>query len=387
MPFTDSDGCRHYWRLEGNDERPVLLLSHSLGLDHGMWDPQTADFAPHFRVLRYDIRGHGASDTTGGDYTIEQLARDVLAIADAAGARRFAFCGLSLGGMVGQWLAANAPDRVTHLVLANTSPRLTDPSHMEARRTAVLERGMPAIADVVMGRFFSPAVLARRPPAVDWARRTLLACNPAGYAGCCAAIRDMDQVGLLGRISAPALVISGDLDVAMPWDAHGDVLARAVPNAAALRLPAAHISNLERPRTFSTAVLEFLLPKAGNVQEAGTQIRRAVLGDAHVDRSLEGTTDFTREFQNLIAGFPWGTIWTRPGLDVRTRRLLVLATTAALGRWEEFRLHVRTGLAAELEPPDLKEVLLQVAAYAGVPAANTAFHIAAEELPKVPRLP
>jgi 3-oxoadipate enol-lactonase/4-carboxymuconolactone decarboxylase len=276
---------------------------------------------------------------------------------------------------------------VTHLVLANTSARLTDPSQMEVRRTAVLEHGMPAIAEMVMGRFFAPDVLARRPPAVDWARRTLLACNPAGYAGCCAAIRDLDQVALLGRVTAPTLVISGDLDVAMPWDGHGEVLARRIPNAAALRLPAAHISNLERPRTFSTAVLEFLLPKCADVQEAGMRVRRAVLGNAHVDRSLEGTTDFTREFQNLIAGFPWGTIWTRPGLDVRTRRLLVLATTAALGRWEEFRLHVRTGLAAELEPSDLKEVLLQVAAYAGVPAANTAFTVAAEELPRVPKLP
>ena len=108
-------------------------------------------------------------------------------------------------------------------------------------------------------------------------------------------------------------------------------------------------------------------------------MRRAALGAAHVERSIASTTEFTREFQDMITRYAWGTVWSRPGLSHRVRRLLVLAMTASLGRWEEFRLHVRTGLAAELEMPDLKEVLLQVAVYAGVPAANTGFHIAVEE--------
>jgi 3-oxoadipate enol-lactonase / 4-carboxymuconolactone decarboxylase len=380
MPFTHVEGSRHYYRLEGSDTRPAVMLSHSLGLDHGMWDPQATDFQPHFRVLRYDTRGHGASDATPGDYTIEQLARDALAIADAAGLERFAFCGLSLGGMIGQWLAAHAPERLTHLVLANTSARLADPSQMENRRRLVAEGGMAAVEDMVMARFFAPDVLASRPPAVDWARRTLLASDPVGYAGCCAAIRDMDHRALLPRITVPALVVSGDRDEGMPWEAHGEPLVRAIPRACAVRVPAAHISNLERPRAFSTAVLEFLLPAPDDLREAGMRVRRAVLGDAHVDQSVEHTTAFTREFQELITRFPWGTIWTRPGLDHRTRRLLVLATTAALGRWEEFRLHLRAGLAGGLEPCDVKEVLLQTAAYAGVPAANTAFQIAAEEM-------
>ena len=122
------------------------------------------------------------------------------------------------------------------------------------------------------------------------------------------------------------------------------------------------------------------MPEIVDRRESGLQVRRAVLGAAHVDRSLAGVTDFTRAFQELIINVPWGTIWTRPGLDVRTRRLLVLTTTAALGRWEEFRLHLRTGLAAELEPCDVEEALLQIAVYAGIPAANTAFHAAQEEM-------
>jgi 3-oxoadipate enol-lactonase/4-carboxymuconolactone decarboxylase len=383
MPFvTTTDGVRHYYRLTGAAGRPVVVLSHSLGLDHGMWDPQAADLEPHFQVLRYDLRGHGASDAPAGEYGIELLAKDALAIADAAGVTTFAFCGLSIGGMVAQWLGAHAPDRLTHLVLANTTLRMADPSVMETRRKTVLAEGMTAVTDAALRRFFSAPAVEADAPHVASARRTLLATDPGGYAGCCAAVRDLDQAALLGSIRTPTLVISGDLDESMPWDGHGRVLATSIPGAQSVRLPAAHISNLERPRSFSAALFEFLLPKVAGTVEAGLPVRRAALGAAHVDRSLGAATDFTRDFQELITRFAWGTIWARPGLDHRTRRLLVLAITAALSRWEEFRLHVRAGLAHELEPCDVKEALLQVAVYAGVPAANTGFQIAAEELGK-----
>jgi 3-oxoadipate enol-lactonase/4-carboxymuconolactone decarboxylase len=165
----------------------------------------------------------------------------------------------------------------------------------------------------------------------------------------------------------------------MPWDGHGAVLTTAIGGARAVRLPAAHLSNLERPRSFSRALLDFLIPAVSDTREAGLRVRRAVLGGDYVDRAIARTTDFTRAFQELVTNVPWGTIWTRPGLDIRTRRLLVLTTTAALGRWEEFRLHLRTGLAHELEWCDVEEVLLQIAVYAGIPAANAAFHVAQEE--------
>lgn len=368
-----------YYRLEGADERPTLVLSHSLGMDHGMWDAQAAALGPYFRILRYDLRGHGASAAPAGDYTIEALAGDVLALTAALGIERFAFCGLSIGGMIGQWLGSHEPARLSHLILANTSPRVADPAGMESRRRAVLADGMAAITPTALRRFFSPDRLAANPPVVANARRTLAATNPIGYAGCCAAIRDMDQRGALAAIQVPTLVISGDLDVSMPWPEHGALLASAIPGARATRLAAAHLSNLEQPQSFTSALLAFLMPRPADPLAAGFDMRRAVLGDAHVDRAVANTTDLTRAFQELITQYAWGTIWTRPGLDVRTRRLLVLAITAALGRWEEFRLHVRTGLAHELEWCDLEEVLLQTAIYAGVPAANTGFHVALEE--------
>jgi 3-oxoadipate enol-lactonase/4-carboxymuconolactone decarboxylase len=381
LPFVNVENTRLFYRMEGADDRPVLVMSHSLGCDHGQWDIQTRDLLPHFRILRCDMRGHGASDVPPGDYSIERLSRDVLAIVDALGIGKFAFCGLSIGGMIGQWLGASAPDRLTHLVLANTSPRM-DTAAMETRRRTVLEGGVTAVADAVLGRFFMPETLARQDADVASVRRTLLNTDPRGYAGCCAAIRDMDQTGLLPQIRVPTLIIVGDRDVSTPWAGHGEVLARDIPKARVLHLPTAHLSNLERPRSFTSALADFLIPVASDALEAGYHMRREMLGDAYVEAAIAKTTEFTREFQELITRYAWGTIWTRPGLDLRTRRLLALSETAALGRWEEFRLHVRTGLDHVLEPCDLKELLLQTAIYAGVPAANTGFQIAKEEIEK-----
>jgi 3-oxoadipate enol-lactonase/4-carboxymuconolactone decarboxylase len=377
MPVLTLGDTVCYYRLEGSDDRPLLMLSHSLGQDHGMWDAQAADLGTRFRVLRYDIRGHGASGVSAGDYRVEQLGADALSLADALGIDRFAFCGVSLGGMIGLWLAAHAPERLMAAVLANTSAR-PDAAAMEARRKAVLAGGMAPVVETAMGRYFSARVLASHSPAVETARHTLLATSPAGYAGCCAAIRDMDMRAELAAVAVPVLVINGDQDVSMPWKGHGDVLAAGIPNARIAHLHAAHLSNIEAPRSFSAALAEFLLPPDSDPYEAGARIRRAVLGDAHVDRAIASLTPFTHDFQELITRYAWGTIWTRPGLDLRTRRLLALGITASLGRWEEFRMHVAAGLARELELCDLEEVLLQTAVYAGVPAANTGFKIASE---------
>jgi len=386
LPFVNVDSTRLFYRLEGKADRPVLVLSHSIGTDHGMWALQVEDLLPHFQVLRYDTRGHGASDAPKGEYSVERLGRDLLGLTDALKIPKFAFCGLSLGGAIGQWLALNAPDRVTGLVLANTSPQFGPRTNWETRMRTVSEKGMAGIVDMAMQRFFSPETLARGEAYANALKSVLLGTDPGGYTGCCAALRDFDHTRLLKQIRIPTLVIVGDRDVSTPWEGHGEILAREIPGARALHLAAAHLSNLERPRSFTSALLDFLLPKPESFVdplEEGFAVRRAVLGDAHVDRAKATANDFTRDFQALITRYAWGTIWTRPGLSRRTRRLLALAIAAALGRWEEFGLHVRTGLLHELELCDLKETLLQTAIYAGVPAANTGFHIASEEIEKL----
>jgi len=383
MPFVTADNVRLFYRLEGTAGGPALILSHSIGVDHGMWAQQVEALEPYFQILRYDVRGHGASDVPKGEYSIERLGHDVLAVADAAGFSKFAFCGLSLGGAIGQWLAIHAPQRLTHLILANTSPQLGPRSNWETRIRMVQEGGMASIVEMVMQRFFSPHTLAHDAHATD-VKSVFLGTDPAGYAGCCAALRDTDHTGALKKITTPTLVIVSDHDISTPWSGHGEILAREISGARVIHLPGAHLSNLERPQSFNAAVSEFLQPPVtGDPQEAGLAVRRAVLGDAHVDASIARATDFNRDFQSLITRFAWGSVWTRPGLSRRTRSLVALAIMASLGRWEEFRLHVRAGLAHDLEPCDLKEVLLQSAIYAGVPAANTGFKLAREEMEKM----
>jgi 3-oxoadipate enol-lactonase/4-carboxymuconolactone decarboxylase len=385
LPFATVRNTRIFYRLEGNPGRPVLILSHSVGTDHSMWELQLTDLLPHFQVLRYDTRGHGASDAPPGEYSVAMLGDDILSLADELHIPQFAFCGLSMGGAVAQWVAAHAPERVTHLVLANTAPQFVPRANWETRIAAVRQGGMAAIVDLVMPRFFLAETLAGKNPHAASIRSVFLATDPAGYTGCCAALRDLDHADLLPKIKAPTLVIVGDHDVSTPWSGYGEKLARGISGAKVLHLPTAHLSNIERPRSFTTALLDFLLPEnhaATDNLQTGFELRRAVLGDAHVDHAIAATTDFTREFQELITRYVWGTIWSRPELDFRTRRLLVLAITASLGRWEEFALHVQAGLAHELELCDLKELLLQIAVYAGVPTANTGFKIASEHIKK-----
>lgn len=257
MPFLTVNNTRLFYRLEGKGQLPVLILSHSLGCDHSMWAPQMPDLLDHFQVLRYDTRGHGASDVPAGDYTLDQLGQDALALLNALKISQAAFCGLSMGGAVGQWLALHAPQRLSALVLANTSPKFGTPELWNARRKAVLEGGMAAIADAVMQRFFSAGNQTSAP--AQSTRNVLLGTDPKGYAACCAALRDADHRAMLCKISVPALVIGSDQDPSTPWKDHGEVLARDIPGAKAVRLATAHLSNLEQPHAFTSAVLDFLL--------------------------------------------------------------------------------------------------------------------------------
>ena len=253
-----SDGCQLASRLEGPEGAQVLVLSNSLGTDHTLWAGQVAALAGRFRILRYDTRGHGASDAPEGEYSIERLGTDVVDLLDAHGLARVHFCGLSIGGMTGQWLAANAPGRIERLVLANTAALLGPASAWQARIDQVREAGMPAIADAVIERWFTPQFRQRSPEVVAGIKASLLATPPRGYAGCCAAIRDLDLRESAARIFAPTLMVVGARDPATPPDCSREI-ARALPNPPkVVTLDTAHLSNLEQPAAFSRALLEFL---------------------------------------------------------------------------------------------------------------------------------
>jgi 3-oxoadipate enol-lactonase len=253
---TLGDGCCIAWALDGPEGAPVLMLSNSLGTTMEMWRPQLAAFTARFRVLRYDTRGHGRSDAPPGGYGLDRLGRDAIELLDALGLGRVHFCGLSLGGMTGQWLGARAPDRIDRLVLANTAAVMGPPSAWDARIVTVRQQGMAALTDAILERWFTPEFRAV-PEGAAFVRDQLLATDPAGYAGCCAAIRDMDLRPLLGRIAAPTLVITGSRDPATP-PADSTLIVESIPGARQLMLDAAHLSNVEQPEAFTTAVLDFL---------------------------------------------------------------------------------------------------------------------------------
>ncbi len=366
--------------LDGPADAPVVILAHSLGTDHRLWDAQAAALRSRFRVLRYDVRGHGATPPPPGPWTIADLGRDVLALADRLGIERFHFCGLSIGGLVGLWLALHAGARLGKLVLCNTAARIGTVESWNARIAAVEAGGTAAIADGALERWLTAPFIARAPEVAARARAWLLATPPEGYAGCCAAIRDFDVRGEVGRIGAPTLVIAGAADVATtPGEAR--FLAERIPGAHLVVLPAAHLSNLEAEPDFTAALLDFLADD--DRYKKGLATRRAVLGDAHVDRALASRTPFTAEFQELITRYAWGEIWTRPGLPKATRSLLTVGMLVALHREEELRLHVRGALRNGATVDEIKEVLLQAAIYCGVPAANSAFRVVADVLASV----
>jgi 3-oxoadipate enol-lactonase len=250
-------GKIHY-RIEGEVNAPVLMLSHSLGADLTMWDAQVAALSGSFRVLRFDTRGHGGSAVVPGACDIAALAGDALGLLDWLEIPRVHFCGLSLGGMIGMWLAAHAPERIDRLVLANTAAQLGPPSNWDARIAAVRAGGMAAIADTVISRWFTPEFSRREPETIAKIRAAILATPPEGYAVCAAAIRDMDQRASLAAIRAPTLVIAGTHDPATPPALCHD-LADAIAGARYLEFATAHLSNVEAAGPFNTAVREFLL--------------------------------------------------------------------------------------------------------------------------------
>ena len=254
---TMLDGCRIAWRMDGPADAPVLVLSNSLGTTMAMWEAQLAAFAERFRVLRYDTRGHGGSDVPTGDYGLDRLGRDVVGLLDSLGIARAHFCGLSLGGMTGQWLGVFAPERIDRLVLANTSSYMGPPEGWQQRMDLVRREGMTALTDAILQRWYTPAFVEKGSPAFLDTRRQLLAAEPGGYAGCCAAIRDMDLRPIVQLVSAPSLVIAGSEDPATPPD-HAERIAAAIAGARLVSLKAAHLSNVEQADAFNRAVLDFL---------------------------------------------------------------------------------------------------------------------------------
>ena len=325
MPQIDANGIAIHYELCGPADAPVVLLSNSLGTRLEMWDPQLPALSQRYRVLRYDSRGHGRSAAPAGPYTIELLADDALGLLDALGIERAHFCGLSMGGMVGQVLGARHPERLRSLTLCSTACHMTPKEIWDERIEAVREGGMAAVADGVVERWFTEAFRAEPSIVVERVRQMILETPAHGYAACCAAIRDMDLRETI-RGDPPAdpdhrrRRRPGDAARQGRGDprAHRGRPARGHPGCGASRQHRAGrgVRRLAA-RRFSTIRHELRRGEgamASELFEKGLKKRKEVLGAAHVERSLAGADDFSRPYQELVTEYCWGAVWDRPGL-------------------------------------------------------------------------
>jgi 3-oxoadipate enol-lactonase len=257
MPIRNINGEPFNIVIEGPSDAPPLMFSNSLGSDLTMWDAQAPALKDRFRIVRYDSRGHGGSVAKPGEYAIAKLAADALAIMDHLGVERADWCGLSKGGMVGQWLLTHHPERIGKAILANTAAQMPPPELWSGRIRNVSANGMAAILDATIERWFKPAFIAGAPDEIARVRAMIAATPPQGYCGCCAAIRDMDQRETIRSIRNPVLLISGAHDPATTPEMMR-LMRERIPGARWLSLDAAHISNIEQPDAFTRAMLEFL---------------------------------------------------------------------------------------------------------------------------------
>jgi 3-oxoadipate enol-lactonase len=255
MMASKAIGLHH--QIEGPERAPVLVLSNSLGTTLEMWRDQAHALGERFRLVRYDHRGHGGSPVPPGPYALDDLGRDVLALLDSLGAERFSFCGLSIGGMVGMWLASEVPECVERLALCCTTPRF-DSDTYDARTRKVRAEGVGPIADAVLERWFTPEFRATRPETVQWARSMLRGTPAEGYAGCCEAVRDADLTNRLKDIRAATLVIAGAEDPVATVDG-AESIRDSIPEARLVVIEgAAHLANVEQPEAVTQAILDHL---------------------------------------------------------------------------------------------------------------------------------
>ncbi|WP_322761100.1 3-oxoadipate enol-lactonase [Frankia sp. Cr2] len=381
---------------EGPRSAPVLVLLNSIGASTAMWDPQVAVLAERFRVVRIDSRGHGRSPAAppgqpGQPCTIDELARDVLAVLDRIeldlGVTRVHLAGLSLGGMTAMWIAAHHPQRIARLALLCTSAHLPPAKARFDRAATVRRDGLGPIADAVVQRWVTPGLAARDPGLVAALMAMLRGTDAESYAQCCEAIATMDLRPDLARIAAPTLVIAGSDDPAIPPE-HAQTIADGIAGARVEVLGnAAHLATVERSGEVARLLLEHFCPPdgagpgaGGATLSAGYATRRAVLGDEHVDRAIANTTELTALFQDFITRYAWGDVWSRPGLTRRDRSIVTLAALTSLGADHEIAMHVRAAIRNGLTPAEIGEVLLHTALYSGLPRSNRAFAIAQQTL-------
>jgi 3-oxoadipate enol-lactonase / 4-carboxymuconolactone decarboxylase len=371
-------------RLIGTDfggppDAPLLLLGPSVGTSvTALWGAAAERLAERVHVVGWDLPGHGRSPA--GAYRMPDLAAGVLALVDdiAPGAT-FHYAGDSIGGAVGLQLMLDAPERLSTAALLCTGAAIGRPEDWLARAATVRTSGTGAVVELATQRWFAPGFSDRQPSVVEELVDALRGADDESYAQACEALAEFDVTERLAEIATPVLAIGGAEDIPTPPESLARIASGVKDGWLVVLDGVGHLAPAEAPDRIAELILGHVGPRDA-VYDAGMAVRRDVLGDAHVDRAITGTTEFTAEFQDLITRYAWGTIWTRPGLDRRSRSMITLTALVARGHHDELAMHVRAARRNGLTNDEIKEVLLQTAIYCGVPDANSAFRIANQVL-------
>lgn len=364
-----------HYKIEGTPNSPVLLFSNSLGTDLSMWDAVVPLLLPYFRIIRYDTRGHGQSEVTTSPYTVAQLGQDIIDLLDQLNLGKIHFCGLSMGGQIGQWLGIHHPNRLNKLILCNTAAQIGTAKAWNDRIKLIKQNGLSAIWERTQKVWFTDTYIKDNAPKINELESMFLGNDSLGYSNCCAAVRDADFRNNLEKIKTKTLVIAGEEDPATTVE-DAKFLVNNIPDAGLTVLSARHIPAIEQAELFAESLIDFLV--GNSTFERGMHVRRTVLGNAHVDRANQNINEFNKDFQAFISHYAWGEIWTRPGLSKHNRSLITLAMMIALNRKAEFKMHVKAALHNGLTTVEIKELILQSGIYCGLPAANEAYHTALE---------
>ena len=383
-------GARH------RAELPLLVLGPSLGTSAAtLWTACAASgLTDAFDVVAWDLPGHGHNRTVPDEpFTMAELAAGVLHVVDDILAERgddtFFYAGDSVGGAVGLQLLLDVPSRVTGAVLLCTGARIGSHESWSGRMAQVSMSGTPVMVSGSAERWFGAGFLEREPERGSALLHALQEAVDEGYVAVCGALAEFDVRDRLAEITAPVLAVAGAEDVTTTVENLREIASGVKDGRLVVLDGVSHLAPAEAPEAVARLIRGHLLgeaPEPGDsrtvqeVRDAGMAVRREVLGDAHVDRAVAATTDFTRDFQELITQYAWGSVWTRPGLDRRSRSLITLTAMVARGHHEELAMHVRAARTNGLSVQEIKECLLQTAIYCGVPDANTAFRIAQQVL-------
>ncbi|MGM0543097.1 MAG: alpha/beta fold hydrolase [Pseudomonadota bacterium] len=384
MAFHSINGRSVAYRLLGAEVNPLVVLAHPLGMSQAVWDDVIPALLPRYRVLTWDLPGHGASQAVSGEQiTPADLAAEALALAELAGAERFHFAGTSIGGVVGQQLIAAHGDRLLSATLTNTGAVIGNPELWNTRAGRVRQEGLAAMSEEIVPRWFAPKAFEASPALkAGWCTQMGRG-DDESYAQLCEMLGRDTFTGKLAAKQAKVQLFGGSEDMATP-PATLEALAAELGDAPLEIFDSVgHVPSVEAPALFAQKLLGVLAPDLGDVANhgvsyaTGLETRKQVLGDAHVERSTANANSLDTPFQQMITRLAWGELWSNDDLTRRERSMITTGILAALGR-EELTLHLKTAKRIGLTEAELRQVLMHVAIYGGVPAANHAFALAKE---------